>query len=278
MSPAKWRGSPAAPWRSSRAPAKLPGATFASPAISPTMRSRRSRTIPRCSARSQRFTSSARRAKRASWRATCSAPPRLTRGKGGRFASLQPGWTPTRRAEIRDDVPAFRYAPCGLQKERQEPMRFMILMAAAALLPTGAVAQEAVVYGATYVEVAPSATSQAIGLLKALVTASRKEDGNLRFHMVQERQRPNRFVVIEAWKDLTAYDGHLKSLPYLDFKDKLAPIRNAPLDERVHNALAAAATMPAPSRGAIWIITHVDVPPPSKDACIAELKTLTEAR
>ena len=156
-------------------------------------------------------------------------------------------------------------------------MRFMILMVAAALLPTGAVAQEAVVYGATYVEVAPAATSQAIGLLKALVTASRKEDGNLRFHMVQERQRPNRFVVIEAWKDLTAYDGHLKSLPYLDFKDKLAPIRNAPLDERVHNALAAAATMPAPSRGAIWIITHVDVPPPSKDACIAELKTLTEA-
>jgi quinol monooxygenase YgiN len=155
-------------------------------------------------------------------------------------------------------------------------MRFMILMLAAALLPTGAAAQEAIVYGATYVEVAPAATSQAIGLLKALAAASRKEDGNLRFQVVQERQRPNRFVVIEAWKDQAAFDGHRKGKPYAEFNEKLGPIRNAPPDERVHNGLAAA-NMPGPSRGALWIITHVDVPPPSKDACIAELKTLTEA-
>ena len=156
-------------------------------------------------------------------------------------------------------------------------MRFMILMLAAAMLPAGAVAQETIVYGATYVEVAPAATSQAIGLLKALVTAGRKEDGNLRFQMVQERQRPSRFVVIEAWKDQAAFEGHRKGKAYAEFNEKLAGIRNAPPDERVHNALVAAAAMPGPSRGAIWIITHVDVPPPSKDACIAELKTLTEA-
>jgi quinol monooxygenase YgiN len=153
------------------------------------------------------------------------------------------------------------------------------LMVAAALLPAGAasaVAQEGVVYGATYVEVAPGATSQAIELLKALVTASRKEDGNLRFQFVQERQRPNRFVVIEAWKDQAAFEGHRKGKPYAEFNEKLGPIRNAPPDERVHNALAAA-NMPGPARGALWIITHVDVPPPSKDACITELKTLTDA-
>ena len=159
-------------------------------------------------------------------------------------------------------------------------MRFMILMLAAAMLPAGAataVAQEAVVYGATYVEVAPSATSQAIALLKTLGTASRKEDGNLRFRVVQERDRPNRFVVIEAWKDQAAFEGHRKGKPYAEFNEKLAAIRNAPPDERVHNALVAAATMPGATRGAIWVVTHVDVPPPSKDACIVELKTLTEA-
>jgi quinol monooxygenase YgiN len=156
-------------------------------------------------------------------------------------------------------------------------MRFMILMLAAALLPAGAAAQEAIVYGATYVEVAPGATSQGIELLKALAAASRKEDGNLRFQVVQERQRPNRFVVIEAWKDRAAFDGHRKGKPYAEFNEKLASIRNAPPDERVHNALAAAATMPDSTHGAIWVITHVDVPPPSKDACIAELKTLTDA-
>ena len=156
-------------------------------------------------------------------------------------------------------------------------MRFMILMLAAVLLPAGALAQEAVVYGATYIEVAPRATSQAVGLLKALATASRKEDGNLRFQVVQEQQRSNRFVVIEAWKDQAAFDGHRKGKAYAEFNEKLAAIRNAPPDERVHNALVAAANMPPANRTAIWVVTHVDVPPPSKDACIAELKTLTEA-
>jgi quinol monooxygenase YgiN len=156
-------------------------------------------------------------------------------------------------------------------------MRFMILMLAAALLPAGAMAQEAVVYGASYVEVAPGATSQGVGLLKALAAASRTEDGNLRFQVVQEHERPNRFVVIEAWKDQAAFEGHRKGKAYAEFNEKLGPIRNAPPDERVHNALAAAASMPPANRAAIWVVTHVDVPPPSKDACIAELKTLTEA-
>ena len=158
-------------------------------------------------------------------------------------------------------------------------MRLMFLiMVAAALLPAGAAsAQEAIVYGATYVEVAPGAIPQGIALLKALGAATRKEDGNLRFQVAQERDRPNRFVVIEAWKDQAALEGHRKGKPYAEFNEKLVPIRNAPLDERVHHALAAGANMPAPSSGTIWVVTHVDVPPPSKDACIAELRTLTEA-
>jgi quinol monooxygenase YgiN len=156
------------------------------------------------------------------------------------------------------------------------PMLFALL-AAVLLLPAGvtqADAQDATVYGATYVEVGTGAN--ALALLKALSTASRKENGNLRFQVLQERARPNRFVVIEAWKDQAAFEAHRKGKPYAEFNEKLVPIRNAPPDERVHNALAAATT-PASSRGAIWVVTHIDVPPASKDACIAELKTLTEA-
>src|SRR5262249_45396736 len=84
-------------------------------------------------------------------------------------------------------------------------------------------------------------------------------------------------VVIEAWKDQAALEGHRKGKPYAEFNEKLGSIRNAPLDERVHNALAAAAQMPASGPAAMWVVTHVDVPPPSKDACITELKALTEA-
>jgi quinol monooxygenase YgiN len=158
------------------------------------------------------------------------------------------------------------------------PMLFALL--AAALLPAGATqadAQDAAVYGATYVEVAPSAVAEGLALLKALGAASRKEDGNLRFQVVQERDRLNRVVVLEAWKDQASLEAHRKAKPYAEFNAKLVPIRDAPPDERVHNALAVAPQMPGPNRDAIWVVTHVDVPPPSKDQTIAELKTLTDA-
>jgi quinol monooxygenase YgiN len=158
------------------------------------------------------------------------------------------------------------------------PMLFALL--AAALLPAGASrahAQDAAVYGATYVEVAPNAVTEGLALLKALGAASRKEDGNLNFQVVQERDRPSRFAALEAWKDQASLDAHRKARPYAEFNEKLVAIRNAPPDERVHNAMAVVAKMPGPSRDAIWVVTHVDVPPPSKDQTIAELKTLSEA-
>jgi len=160
-------------------------------------------------------------------------------------------------------------------------MRAMFcLLLAAAMLPigvTGARAEEATVYGATYVEVAPNAAAQGLALLQALAAATRKEEGNLNFRVVQERERPNRFVALEAWKDQASLDAHRKGKPYAEFNEKLVPIRNAPPDERVHNGLAPAAQMAAPTPASVWVVTHVDVPPPSKDACIAELKTLAEA-
>ncbi|HML11701.1 MAG TPA: antibiotic biosynthesis monooxygenase [Xanthobacteraceae bacterium] len=160
-------------------------------------------------------------------------------------------------------------------------MRLFFLMLVAAALQAGvatAVAQEAVVYGATYVEVAPDAIPQGIALLKALAAASRKEDGNLNFQVVQERDRPSRFAALEGWKNQASFEAHRKAKAYADFNEKLVPVRAAPPDERVHNALAPSpGGLPAPSRGQIWVVTHVDVPPPSKDACIGELKTLAEA-
>ena len=162
-------------------------------------------------------------------------------------------------------------------------MRSMLLLIlAAAMLPVGAVtatAQDAIVYGATYVEVAPSAAGQGLALLQALAAASRKEDGNLNFRVVQERDRPSRLATLEAWKDQASFESHRKGKAYAEFNENLMTIRTAPPDERVNNGLAPSpGGLPAASRGAIWVVTHVDVPPPSKDACIAELKTLAEAR
>lgn len=159
------------------------------------------------------------------------------------------------------------------------PMLFALLLTA--LLPAGltqADAQHGIVYGATYLEVAPSAAGQGLALLQTLAAATRKEDGNLRFQVLQERDRPSRFVTLEAWKDQVSFELDRKGLAHGIFKEKLMPIRTAPPDERVNNGLVPSpAGLPAPSRGSVWVVTHVDVPPPSKDACITELKTLAEA-
>src|SRR5438132_336542 len=119
-------------------------------------------------------------------------------------------------------------------------MRFMILMLAAVMLPAGAataVAQEAAVYGATYVEVAPGATSQAIALLKTLGTASRKEDGNLLFEVVQQTNRPNHFTVVEIWKDGKAFDAHGTAEHTRRFRANLGPMLGAPYEDRVYMTL-----------------------------------------
>src|SRR5262249_2287833 len=47
------------------------------------------------------------------------------------------------------------------------------------------------------------------------------------------------------------------------------------IDDRVHTGMEIAGTPAAKNgRGAIVVVTHVDVPPPKKDECIAALKTL----
>ena len=70
-----------------------------------------------------------------------------------------------------------------------------------------AYAQSSAVYRATYVEVMPNDSSAGAALLKQYRDASSKADGNLRTDALQETARPNRFVIVEAWRDNAALDG-----------------------------------------------------------------------
>ena len=87
-----------------------------------------------------------------------------------------------------------------------------IFIVAAALVPS-AHAQNGAAYLATYVEIMPNAAGPGIALLKQYRDASSKEDGNLRAEALAEIDRPNRFVVVEAWRDKAALDAHGQSTP-----------------------------------------------------------------
>jgi hypothetical protein len=65
----------------------------------------------------------------------------------------------------------------------------------AATLARFAHAQGNAIYVTTYVEVMANAIAPGVSLLEAYRDASRKQDGNLRFNVLQEIGRPNRFAI-----------------------------------------------------------------------------------
>ena len=132
------------------------------------------------------------------------------------------------------------------------------------------------VYAVTYIEVLPAAKDQAAALLKALGTASRKVAGNLRFEVLQRRDRPNHFAMVEAWKDQKAQDANGAGPHGKRFRDALKPLLSSAYDERPHTGLAVGSLAAgAGARGdAVYAVTHVDIIPPKKDDGIAALRQL----
>jgi quinol monooxygenase YgiN len=113
-------------------------------------------------------------------------------------------------------------------------------------------------------------------LLEQFREASRKENGNVRAEVAQESGRPMRFVMLETWKDQAAFEAHGKSAGTTAFRDKLKTIQAAPYDERIHVSLNVGDNAALGKRG-IMVVSHVDVPPPRKDDCIAALNPLADA-
>jgi quinol monooxygenase YgiN len=139
-------------------------------------------------------------------------------------------------------------------------------------------AQDAAVYVVSYIDVAPAARTPAAGALRQLANASRKDDGNMRYQVLQRVAPSNQFAIVAVWKDQKAYEAHLAAAHSKEFRDKIKPSLISAIDDRVHTGMetGAGATTGA---GPLYVVTHVDVPPPRKDECIAALKTLvTESR
>jgi len=152
---------------------------------------------------------------------------------------------------------------------------FIAMLTATAALVPSAHAQGSAVYLATYIEVMPNAVAPGIAQLQQYRDASAKEDGNLRAKALAEIDRPNRFVVLETWRDKAALDAHGQSAATLKFRDKLKPIMDAPYDERITNALYVTQGKNESQSGALYVVTHVDVIPAGKDDCMAALKAMS---
>jgi quinol monooxygenase YgiN len=130
----------------------------------------------------------------------------------------------------------------------------------------------------SYVEVTPAAAKQTADILKQLAEASRKETNVVRFEVLQRSEHAGHFAIVEVWKDKAALDAHNAAAHTKQFREKLTPLLISPVDERLCNSLAVAATSGG-GRG-VYVMTHVDIAgpnPQNRDAFIPVLKAFAEA-
>jgi quinol monooxygenase YgiN len=92
------------------------------------------------------------------------------------------------------------------------------------------------IYVVTHVDTAPP-QGDAPGLLTRLAEASRKDEGNLRFDVLQHTTRANHFTVIEAWQSQKALDAHAAAAHTRQFREELHAISGSPLDERLYKII-----------------------------------------
>jgi len=157
----------------------------------------------------------------------------------------------------------------------------LMVAAAVAAAPVGPAraqapaAESGNAYVVTYIEVAPDAKGDAAALLQAVAAASRKEAGNQRYDVLRRIDRDNQFAILEAWSELKAAEAHAGGEAFRQFREKLRPLQVSFYDERPSTGIAVAPARPVGS-DAVYVITHVDVTPPNKDACIGLLKQLAD--
>ena len=115
--------------------------------------------------------------------------------------------------------------------------------------------------GLGYISVMPNAVVSGATLLERYRDASRKEAGNQRLDVLHETTRPNRFVILEVWKDEAGFVSHDKAASTLHFRDELEKIQIAARDERVSRGIYGRPVKGGDRPGTIYVLTHVDVFP-----------------
>jgi quinol monooxygenase YgiN len=87
----------------------------------------------------------------------------------------------------------------------------------------------------SHVDVTPD--PKIAGMLTALATASRLEDGNIRFDVLLHTMRSNHFEVIETWKSEKALENHANAPHTKKYRDDIQAALGSPLDERIYRLI-----------------------------------------
>jgi quinol monooxygenase YgiN len=127
----------------------------------------------------------------------------------------------------------------------------------------------------TYVEFKPADTKAGEQVLNDLASHALASVGVIRFDVLQQVDRRNFFALFEIWSSAQTFAAFQSSSATQAILTQLAPLLEAPLDERDGNLLAG--TVNPRSRHAesrqIFVITHVDIDPQFVDQALPVLDT-----
>lgn len=129
-------------------------------------------------------------------------------------------------------------------------------------------------YIVSYFETAPGAAEQARKLVASYAGANRKDAGNRQSIALQRINAPNHFAVLETWDSKAAQAAHAVTAATQEFHGKLQPLLRSPYDERPHFTFAADLPSAEPVASAVYVVTHVDIVPTSKDIGLQHVKDL----
>jgi quinol monooxygenase YgiN len=151
-------------------------------------------------------------------------------------------------------------------KQRLIPLAMFVFLLVAALSsfagPAGA-QQDPLQYVVTYVEFKPADTKEGGRVLDDLASHALASVGVIRFDVLQQVGRRNFFALFEIWSSAETFAAFQSSSATQAIFTQLAPLLEAPLDER--DGVLLAGTVDPRSRHAesrqIFVITHVDIDP-----------------
>ena len=130
-------------------------------------------------------------------------------------------------------------------------------------------------YVVIYVEFKPADTKAGGRLLDDLASQGLASDGVIRFDVLRQVDRRNFFALFEIWSSAETFAAFQSSSATQAILTQLAPLLEAPFDERDGNLLAG--TVNPRSRQAesrqIFVITHVDIDPQFVDQALPVLDT-----
>jgi quinol monooxygenase YgiN len=136
-------------------------------------------------------------------------------------------------------------------------------------------APDAGAYAVTYFDIIPADLPKATALLRQYVKATRKEDGNVEFTLLDQIGRKGRMATIEAWRDMAALKAHQAAVETM--AGKLKSMFAAPFDTRPFVPFSVGPRAAKAKLGAaVYVVTHIDVFPDFKDKAAGLVKDFVD--